>query len=54
MILPPDRDHRIRCRHRDGDPDCACWPECPDCGETYHPEDGHRCEDEPEEGGEDE
>lgn len=49
MIAPPDRGHRIRCRHRDGDPNCACWPECPDCGETYDPEDGHRCADEPEE-----
>lgn len=49
MIIPPERDLMIRCRHRDGDPNCACWPECPDCGETYDPEDGHRCADEPEE-----
>lgn len=49
MIAPPDRGARIRCRHRDGDPDCDCWPECPDCGETYDPHDGHRCADEPEE-----
>ena len=49
MIAPPDRGARIRCRHRVGDPDCDCWPECPDCGETYHPIDGHRCADEPEE-----
>lgn len=51
MKIEPTRDNPIRCRHRDGDPDCDCWPECQDCGETYHPEDGHRCEcDETEEG----
>ena len=25
------------------DPDCDCYPECPECGESYQPSEGHEC-----------
>ena len=43
-------DHRPRCRHRSGDPDCECWPECKECGESYDPTEGHVCQGDEEEG----
>lgn len=43
IIILPDPDWRHRCRHRGGDPDCACYPECPECGALYTPSEGHDC-----------
>jgi hypothetical protein len=43
IIILPDPDWRHRCRHRGGDPDCSCFPECPECGTVYTPTDGHDC-----------
>ena len=45
MKIKPDPDFRTRCRHRSGDPDCDCWPECPECGAGYDPREGHDCVD---------
>lgn len=53
MIFFPDADSKIRCRHRAGDPDCACFPECPDCGVEFDPKGGHSCDDAEDEAGED-
>lgn len=41
--ISPNPDAAIRCRHTSGDPDCDCWPECPECGEGYNPVWGHDC-----------
>ena len=50
-MIPPDREWRPPSRHRwhrDGSPDCDCFPECPECGEEYDPNDGHKCPEEEE------
>jgi len=54
MKIHADPDHRPRCRHRSGDPDCECWPECKECGELYDPTEGHTCQGDEEEGEEEE
>ncbi len=43
VTIAPDPDSQIRCRHAGGDPDCDCWPECPECGAGYDPCLGHDC-----------
>lgn len=45
MIYHPDDESKIRCRHRSGDPDCACFPECVECGDEFDPREGHICGD---------
>lgn len=43
MIILPTKGEVIHCRHQPGDPDCDCYPECPECGNSYDPEEGHSC-----------
>lgn len=44
--IPPEAAQRPRCRHGGNDPDCDCWPRCPECDCTYDPCEGHDCDDE--------
>lgn len=37
------KGEHVSCRHMGGDPDCDCLPECPECGDTYQPSEGHEC-----------
>jgi len=48
MNIEPIKGAVIHCHHQPGDPDCDCYPECPECGNSYDPEEGHFCgEDDP-------
>lgn len=40
-VISPSRG--IRCRHRSGNPDCDCYPVCPECDAAYDPAEGHDC-----------
>ena len=44
MKIEPIKDAAIHCHHQPGDPDCDCYPECPECGNSYDPEEGHICD----------